>query len=613
MRSRCTSNSLYIFISVYTPFRRLTIVVASGVLTLLTPIPGQAQQDFWSAVNASRQLFEVTDYPQALTQIEQAKPLAQSDDQRATVSLYEGLILATLGQRNRTDAISAFREGLLLAPWARLPDGASEQVQHLFEEVRNSVRTGLSRRDPGVPGPSGSPSRKNLRENFGSVLQQLQKALEDGDYSQSLQLLERCEQLIRHKEQNVTLALYKGVILANMGHDRISRAASAFREGLLHNHRAKLPVKSSASVERGLEEIRARVINELASRPQVPPEDKSRWKATGSMVKERESHTATLLPSGNVLVAGGLDSSGTLSEAELYNPREGTWSATDGMGTGRYHHTATLLRTGLVLVVGGENYEEGVLSSAELYDPNKGTWSSAGSISTGRQYHTAILLPSGHVLVAGGEDSSGEKLSSAEIYDPATGLWTATSSMSTDRIYHEAVLLPSGRVLVMGGISNTGYTSSAEEYVPDQKKWVPSQGNLPLAVSEHRATLLRSGRILLTGGDDGSTGQPATAIYTPATGTFSPGSAPMNIGRVAHTATELTSGNVLVTGGEVTDKPSPINAEVYNVITGQWTPTTSMLISRDRYTATLLPSGEVLIAGGSHEGTPLNSSELYQP
>lgn len=580
---------------------------------LLTPVPGQAQQDFWSAVNTSRQSFEVAAYPQALTQLEQAKLLAQGDNQRATVSLYEGLILATLGQRNRTEAISAFREGLLLSPWVKLPDGASEQVQHLFEEVRASVRMGLSRRDPGVPSPSGSPPRKNLRENFGSVLQQLQKALESGDYAQALELLARCEQLIRHKEQNVTLALYKGVILANMGHDRITRAASAFREGLLRNYRAKLPVKSSASVERNIEEIRARVINELASRPQVPPEDKSRWKATGSMVKERESHTATLLQSGNVLVTGGLDSSGTLSEAELYNPNEGTWSSTDGMSTGRYHHTATRLHTGLVLVVGGENYEEGVLSSAELYDPNKGTWSPAGSMSTGRHYHTATLLSSGHVLVTGGEDPSGERLSSAEIYDPSTGLWTVTSSMSTDRIYHEAVLLPSGRVLVMGGITDTGYTSSAEEYDPEQRKWLPSQGNLPLAVSEHRATPLRSGRILITGGDDGTTGQTTTAIYIPSTGTFLPGSTPMNMGRVAHTATELNSGNVLVLGGEVTDKPSPINAEVYNVSTGQWTPTMSMLISRDRYTATLLPSGEVLIAGGSHEGTPLNSSELYQP
>ena len=42
------------------------------------------------------------------------------------------------------------------------------------------------------------------------------------------------------------------------------------------------------------------------------------WTATGSMGAARGSHTATLLPSGKVLVAGGHDDSGYLSSAELY-------------------------------------------------------------------------------------------------------------------------------------------------------------------------------------------------------------------------------------------------------------------------------------------------------
>ena len=588
------------------------MAVAAGALVLLTPVPGQPQQDFWSTLNASRQFFEVTEYLQALTLVGQAKHLAQSDDQRATVSLYEGLILASLGRRSQAEATSAFRAVLLRAPWAHLPKGTSAQVTHQFEEVRESVRKGFSRRaSGGSPSPALPP--KKLRENFGSELKQLQEDLEKHDYEGAQKHLARAKELIRNKEQNLTVELYEGLILASLGQEQMTRATSAFREVLLHNHRAKLPVKASAAVERDFEEVRTRFINELDSRPKVPSEDKSRWKATGSMAKARESHTATLLSSGNVLATGGMDSSGPLSEAELYNPEEGTWSSTDAMSTSRYHHTATLLLNGMVLVVGGANYEEGIISSAELYDPNKGTWSPAGSLSAGRQYHTATLLLSGHVLVTGGEDPSGERLSSAELYDPATGLWTVTGSMSTDRIYHEAVRLPSGRVLVMGGISITGYLASAEEYDPDQGKWFPSQGKLPMAVSEHRVTPLRSGQILITGGDDGTTGQTVTAIYTPSMGTFSPGPASMNTGRVAHTATELDSGNVLVLGGEVTDKPSPINSEVYNVITGKWTPTAPMLTPRTQHTMTLLPSGEVLVTGGNCDGSPLNSSELYQP
>ena len=76
-----------------------------------------------------------------------------------------------------------------------------------------------------------------------------------------------------------------------------------------------------------------------------------RGRATGSMATARCLHTATLLPNGKVLVAGGVD--GVLSSAELYDPASGTWSATGSMGTARDYHTATLLPNGQVLVAGG--------------------------------------------------------------------------------------------------------------------------------------------------------------------------------------------------------------------------------------------------------------------
>ena len=79
----------------------------------------------------------------------------------------------------------------------------------------------------------------------------------------------------------------------------------------------------------------------------------------------------------------------------------GTWSSTNPMGTARHEHTATLLPSGKVLVAGGYS-SSGFLASAELYDPATNTWSSTGSMGTARNRHTATLLPSGKVLVAGG-------------------------------------------------------------------------------------------------------------------------------------------------------------------------------------------------------------------
>ena len=93
----------------------------------------------------------------------------------------------------------------------------------------------------------------------------------------------------------------------------------------------------------------------------------------------------------------------------------GTWSSTGSMATARQYHSATLLPGGKVLVAGGYG-SSGYLSSAELYDPAVGTWSSAGSMNSARYDHSAILLPNGTVLVAGGSSGS-SILASAELYN----------------------------------------------------------------------------------------------------------------------------------------------------------------------------------------------------
>ena len=132
--------------------------------------------------------------------------------------------------------------------------------------------------------------------------------------------------------------------------------------------------------------------------------------ASGSMNIPRSDHTATLLTSGKVLVAGGYEVSGCCpsASAELFDPVTGSWSATGRMVESRIRHTATLLPNGKVLVVGGQNFEafERVDLHAELYDPVAGTWRSTTPVPGGRNLHTATLLPNGTVLVVGGLDTT---------------------------------------------------------------------------------------------------------------------------------------------------------------------------------------------------------------
>jgi WD40 repeat protein len=173
---------------------------------------------------------------------------------------------------------------------------------------------------------------------------------------------------------------------------------------------------------------------------------------------------------------------------------------TGSLNIGRYAHTATLLPNGMVLVAGGYNQTDGDLASAELYDPETGTWTETGSLATARDGHTATLLPNGKVLVAGGY-SNGSVLRSAELYDPASGTWTATSNLATKRYSHTATLLPNGKVLVAGGDNNGGVLASAELYDPGSGRW-RATGSLNMARESHTTTLLPNGKVLVAGGDD---------------------------------------------------------------------------------------------------------------
>jgi hypothetical protein len=279
------------------------------------------------------------------------------------------------------------------------------------------------------------------------------------------------------------------------------------------------------------------------------------------------------------------------------------------MAVGRCGHTATLLASGQVLVAGG--YLAGVpATTAELYDPVAGTWTQTGSMASARVEHTATLLPSGRVLVTGGRRVVGAGSitnTTTESYDPATGAWELTGPLLRPRSNQTATLLASGQVLVVGG--GAIGDPFAELYDPATRTWAATTGDSSTALSLHTATMLPSGLVLVAGGYEASAGgngpsaharlyDPATATWT-ATGDLFP--------RYLHAATLLPSGRVLVSGGLPPQESDPL----YDPGTGTWSATGAPSWGRQGHALTLLPSGKVMVTGGDNFGYTLASTELY--
>jgi N-acetylneuraminic acid mutarotase len=334
----------------------------------------------------------------------------------------------------------------------------------------------------------------------------------------------------------------------------------------------------------------------------------SRWVAAADLNYSRSFHTATLLPDGTVLVAGG---EGVLptGTAERYDPATNTWSVAANLATPRAAHTATLLQNGKVLVVGGRG-ESSFLSSVELYDPASDAWRPAASMSVPRVYHTATLLPDGRVLVAGGGGGGGDDR--AELYDPATDTWARAQNMAVARFGHVATLLPDGEVLVAGGYWQfPPRPPDAEIYNPLGNRWY-SAGKLSAQLTRigfFSSTLLPNGMVMVAGGDSFDDVLRDVSLYDLQSNHWT-ATASLEESHSYHTATLLPSGKVLIAGG-ASFSAFLTRTELYDPAEDSWSDASDLVTARGFHTATLLPDGSVLVVGGGNSDGVLASSEIY--
>ncbi len=219
---------------------------------------------------------------------------------------------------------------------------------------------------------------------------------------------------------------------------------------------------------------------------------------------------------GKVLIVGTAEDEVSLP-VELYDPSTGTFSdvssAINGGG-----QSATLLPGGDVLVAGGGyTWYTTAQSVAQVFDPVVNAFTLAGSLTTGREWHSAILLNSGRVLVAGGGSTctgSCAPVASAEIYDEATGVFSPTGSLNVPRAGQGSVLLNDGSALIVGGNDAADTFTTVEMFASSTQTFIGA-GALLAKRTYFTTTLLNDGTVLVVGGI-GDTGILATAeLFAP--------------------------------------------------------------------------------------------------
>ena len=342
---------------------------------------------------------------------------------------------------------------------------------------------------------------------------------------------------------------------------------------------------------------------------------------SGQMEAARYGQTATQLTSGQVLIGGGINSSGALNEAEIYTLTSQTFAAISPMNVARWLHTATLLNDGTVLIAGGSSVSnETTLNSAEIYDPVAGTFTLLqNTLNTARVGHTASLLSNGQVLIVGGYDPTTGIISDAELYDPTAQIFIDLGNTNTPRFHHTATLLQNGQVLIAGGETDptpSGAYNTAEIFNPLTWTFTALSVNMTTAREGHAATLLNNGQVLVTGGDLPGAGSLNTAeMYNPVANTFTAVSSTMTSPRIYHDANLLNGGTVLLSGGENDsggDGTALNTAEVYNPTSATFAALAGNMTSvREHQTATLLNNGTVLEDGGTDGTNIFNTAEIY--
>ncbi len=237
----------------------------------------------------------------------------------------------------------------------------------------------------------------------------------------------------------------------------------------------------------------------------------------------REAHTATLLPDGRVMLAGGLQAHGLHFQGsiEIYDPATDTvHTALSSLVPPRgFHDAAWIESASAVLVVGGDSGgTTAELSAGVLWTPAGDALADAGMRAHRAKAVAMALLPDGRAVVTGGANATDGSISDVDVWDPATHTMTPAAPMVTRRMAHTLTPLGDGRLIAVGGWSDSEMapgggpeaTPSIEVRATDGT-WSRLAVDLAVARLDHRVVAIDACHVVVIGGQHAATGASPSA------------------------------------------------------------------------------------------------------
>jgi hypothetical protein len=184
------------------------------------------------------------------------------------------------------------------------------------------------------------------------------------------------------------------------------------------------------------------------------------WEAIAPMHEARRMAECVTLRDGRLLVAGGTNESNASATCELYNPKTNAWTYTGTMQTPRWAFEMRVLPSGDVIAAGGlTDMNLGTTASCEIYSVASGTWRSTASLAVPTEDFVSLALPDGKIwFMTGLYAKVHQYLSVINQFDPVTETMTRIPDLPIPMWGDEREFLPTlnGVIVVGGGTGGFG-------------------------------------------------------------------------------------------------------------------------------------------------------------